>query len=133
MTEEVKATTVMPWQENWELKPRQIVNDVIEKATTALEGVKKGKMPWDMDWKEKPRVAPSSPPAKGVNMQPSMVNVKTEAMMKKAIVIAPNEQMPDTMSAQQNLALIDKEIANTRNPMILRVLNEERKKYAQAR
>ena len=133
MTEEVKATTVMPWQENWELKPRQIVNDVIEKAVEVVEGVKKGKMPWDMDWKEKPRVAPSSPPAKGVNMQPSMVNVKTEAMMKKAIVIAPNEQMPDTMSAQQNLALIDKEIANTRNPMILRVLNEERKKYAQAR
>lgn len=133
MAEETKTPAVMPWQENWELKPRQIVNDVIEKATTALEGVKKGKMPWDMDWKEKPRVAPSSPPAKGVNMQPSMVNVKTEAMMKKAIVIAPNEQMPDTMSAQQNLALIDKEIANTRNPMILRVLNEERKKYAQAR
>lgn len=133
MTEEVKATTVMPWQENWELKPRQIVNDVIVKAVEVVEGVKKGKMPWDMDWKEKPRVAPSSPPVKGVNMQPSMVNVKTEAMMKKAVVIAPNEQMPDTMSAQQNLALIDKEIASTKNPMILRVLNEERKRYAQAR
>lgn len=133
MTEEVKTPAVMPWQENWELKPRQIVNDVVEKAVEAVQSVKKGKMPWDMDWKEKPRVAPSSPLPRAINMQPSMVNVKTEAMMKKAVVITPEERMPDTMSAQQNLALIDKEIANTKNPMILSVLREERKKYAQTR
>lgn len=124
MAEETKTPAVMPWQENWELKPRQIVNDVIEKATTALEGVKTGKMPWDMDWKVKPRKEASSP----VPVAPTKVDVSTEAKMKKAAVILPSERQPDSSTDLSNLAEIEKEIKNTKVPSILAILNAEKEK-----
>lgn len=128
MAEETKTPAVMPWQENWELKPRQALQEAIGKATTALEGVKVGKMPWDMDWKVKPRKEASSS-----FVVPSKVDVSTEAKMKKAAVILPSERQPDTRSAASNLAEIDAELGKTKDPLIIKVLNEERKKYAQKR
>ena len=130
MAEENKTPAIMPWPETWELKPRQALKEVIEKATTALEGVKTGKMPWDMDWKEKPRKeAPKPVPM----ASPTKVNVRTEADMRKAMIINPNEVQPDTRSAESNLAEIDAELSKTKDPLIIKVLNEERKKYAQKR
>lgn len=49
---------IMPWQENWELKPNQVVSDVGNVINRITEGFKEGKMPWEMSWKEKPRQAP---------------------------------------------------------------------------
>lgn len=66
MAEETKPKEekpqIMPWQENWELKPNQVVSDVGAVVNRVTDGFKAGKMPWELNWKEKPRQVPKAAP-----------------------------------------------------------------------
>lgn len=68
MAEAEAKPPIMPWEENFELKPVQAVapaDSMVEKAigavSKAVEGVKDGKMPWELNWTEKPRTTFKKP------------------------------------------------------------------------
>lgn len=47
---------IMPWQENFDLKPNQPIAPATAKAQEApLEAAGGVKMPWEIEWKERPR------------------------------------------------------------------------------
>ena len=58
---------IMPWQENYELKPTQapaaptLMQRAQEGAIQVVEAVKNVKMPWEMSWTEKPRTSFAKP------------------------------------------------------------------------
>lgn len=66
MAEETKPA-LMPWQENYDLKPTQapvaptLMQRAQEGASQVVEAVKSIKMPWEMQWTEKPRPTLSKP------------------------------------------------------------------------
>jgi hypothetical protein len=65
-----------------------------------------------MDWGLIAKESPVAPPK--TFAQPSRVDVSTEAKMKKAVYIAPNEMQPDTQTVASNLAEVDEEIARAK-------------------
>lgn len=119
-----------PWERTWDKTKRAFV--AVEKvAETVVEAVKP---PWLMDpseFKKKGSKAPVTLPTA------SAVPVKTEAQMKLAAVIQPNERMPDTQSPSSNIAEIDAEIAVAKKRGLpkseIEALMQERAKYAQKR
>lgn len=65
MAEETKPA-VMPWQENYELKPEQapaptLMQRAQQGVSEAVQAVKNVKMPWEQGWAEKPRTEFAKP------------------------------------------------------------------------
>lgn len=125
-TEAVPANA--PWLQKW---------DTVAKASgeytppaKAQEGpvaaVKRVVKPWLMEWGLIAKESPVAPPKPFV--QPSAVDVSTEAKMKKAVYIAPSEMQPDTRSLAANLADIDNEIKNAKQKSIKDILIAQRER-----
>jgi hypothetical protein len=124
--EEVPANA--PWLQGWKTvaKASGEYKEPEKPQEGPIEAVKRVIKPWLMDWG---LIAKESPVARPKTFtQPSPVDVSTEAKMKKAVYIAPNEMQPDTRSLADNLADIDNEIKNAKQKSIKDILIDQRNK-----
>lgn len=120
-------TNKMPWEAGFWGAVGNTIDQVKQGLGEAVKAPPKASFkPWEAGYWEG-KVVPK------VKTPKSDVSFKTEADMKRAVVIPPDEVMPDTRSVASNLAELDKEIANTKNPTILRILQDERKRILNAR
>lgn len=109
----------MPWEASfW-----GAVGDTIKEVKDGLTGAAKApaKAPWEDGFWGTAKIVKQKIAHKSM--------FKNERSMKAAVVIAPDEVMPDTQSAASNIAEIDAEIKKARSPDQIKILKAERAKW----
>lgn len=94
-----------------------------KKAVEAVTNAVKKFVPWEgLDWQSRPE-PPAVKPQK-MDMNVSAVPVKTEVQMKAAVAGIG----PDMSDPRNNIKELDAEIKRTKDPEVLKILQNERRK-----